>query len=156
MEKELFYVDGLKFSCKQCSSCCRYDQGFVFLSQKDLKKLSSALKTDENSVISAYCRWVTGRKGDTVLSLKEKSNKDCVLWDSGCTVYTARPLQCVTFPFWESIIASKQCWEIAAASCPGINSGELHTKAEIEKKSALYSSELIISKERFKKITGRD
>jgi Fe-S-cluster containining protein len=145
MEKELFYADGLKFSCKRCSSCCRYDSGFVFLSEKDLKKLSSALKTDEKSVINIFCRWVTDKNGDEVLSLKEKSNKDCILWDSGCTVYPERPLQCVTFPFWKSVIASLQCWEIAADTCPGMNSGELHTMTEIEKASSLYSYEPIIN-----------
>jgi len=149
MEKELFYVDGLKFSCKRCSSCCRHDQGFVYLSQKDVNKLSSALKTDEKNLISAYCRWVKDRNGDgLVLSLKEKSNYDCILWDCGCTVYQARPLQCSAFPFWDSVIADKKCWESAAKSCPGMNSGELHTAAEIEKTAALRSFEPIIYKTR--------
>jgi Fe-S-cluster containining protein len=146
MQKELFYADGLRFSCKRCSSCCRYDQGFVFLSQKDVNKLSSALKMDANGIIKAYCRWVTDRNGDKALSLKEKSNNDCILWDCGCTVYQARPLQCVTFPFWDSITASEQCWEIAANSCPGMNSGELHTRAEIEKAGSLRSCEPVICK----------
>jgi Fe-S-cluster containining protein len=146
MEKELFYTDGLKFSCKRCSSCCRYDSGFVFLSEKDLNKLSSALKMGANGVISAYCRWVTDVKGDEVLSLKEKSNKDCILWDSGCTVYNDRPVQCVTFPFWTSILADEKCWESAAKSCPGMNSGELHTREEIEKICASRSDKTIISR----------
>ena len=146
MEKELFYADGLRFSCKRCSSCCRYDSGFVFLSQKDVNKLSSALKIDVNDVINVYCRWVTDINGDEVLSLKEKSNNDCILWDSGCTVYDSRPIQCVTFPFWKSIIASKKCWETASGGCPGINTGELHTKEEIDKICASRSSETIINK----------
>jgi len=146
MKKELFLADGLRFSCKRCSSCCRYDAGFVFLSQKDINKLSVALKIDENSVINVYCRWVTDRNGDTVLSLKEKSNNDCILWDNGCTVYANRPLQCVTFPFWDSIIASNHSWEIAASGCPGMNSGELHKKEEIDKLCAESLSEKIICK----------
>jgi len=133
MKKELFFSDGLKFSCKRCSTCCRYDAGFVFLSQNDIKKLSSALKIDANNLISVYCRWVTDKNGDTVLSLKEKSNNDCILWNNGCTVYADRPLQCVTFPFWGSIITSKHNWEMAASGCPGMNSGQLHTKEEIDK-----------------------
>jgi len=146
MEKELFYADGLKFSCKRCSSCCRYDSGFVFLSQKDIKKLSSALKVNVDSIINVYCRWVTDINGNEVLSLKEKSNNDCILWDNGCTVYRCRPIQCVTFPFWKSIIASEKCWEIACGGCPGMNSGELHTKEEIEKICASRSCETLISK----------
>jgi Fe-S-cluster containining protein len=146
MEKELFYVNGLKFSCKRCSSCCRHDQGFVYLSKKDLDKLCSALKMDEKDVIGEYCIWVKDRNGGFVLSLKEKPNYDCILWDNGCTVYASRPIQCVTFPFWDSIIADVRCWESAAKSCPGMNSGELHTMAEIEKNEALHSSEPFICK----------
>jgi len=141
-----FYASGLKFSCKRCSSCCRYDAGFVFLSEKDLEKLISALKMDRNSFLKTYCRWVTDWNGKEVLSLKEKSNKDCILWDSGCTVYASRPLQCVSFPFWESIVSSPQAWEIAATGCPGINSGALHSASEIGEYVKMRSDEPVIYK----------
>ena len=127
-----FYAEGLKFSCKRCSSCCRYDSGYVFISENDLKRLLSALRMDRDSFLKTYCRWVQNWNGDEVVSLKEKSNKDCILWDDGCKVYEARPLQCVSFPFWETIVSSKEAWEIAAASCPGMNVGVLHSKEEIE------------------------
>jgi len=83
-------------------------------------------------------------RGDEVLSLKEKSNKDCILWDNGCSIYSARPHQCVSFPFWESIISSEQNWEIAASGCPGINTGELHSKTAIEEHIYKRESEPII------------
>jgi len=146
MEKKPFYADGLKFSCKRCSSCCRYDSGFVFLSEKDLENLTSTLKMDRNSFIKTYCRWVNDWKGDEVLSLKEKSNKDCILWDNGCIAYEGRPLQCITYPFWESIISSVQSWEIAAASCPGINTGALHTEISIGHDIELRASQPIINR----------
>ena len=127
-----FYASGLRFSCKRCSSCCRYDCGFVYLSQNDLEKLSSELKMDKNSFLDDFCRWVTDWKGDEVLSLKEKPNNDCILWESGCTVYKARPAQCITFPFWESIMSSAQSWEMTASGCPGMNQGELHSQKTIQ------------------------
>ncbi len=95
--------------------------------------MCAVLKKDEKNVISEYCRWVKTWDGEAVLSLKEKSNYDCIFWDSGCTVYASRPLQCITFPFWDSIVADIKCWESAAKSCPGMNSGELHSQAEIDK-----------------------
>jgi len=146
MNKELFYKDGLKFSCKRCSACCRHEAGFVFLSETDINNLTSALSMSKNEVIKVYCRWVDDWKGDEVLSLKEKSNKDCILWDEGCKVYKKRPLQCVTFPFWESIISSKGAWEIAATGCPGINGGDLHTKIAIENDIKLRADEPVISR----------
>jgi len=148
MKNVPFYASGLKFSCKRCSCCCRETSGFVYLSQKDVMNLISALNLKKNEFISIYCRWVTDWKGDEVLSLKEKSNKDCILWDSGCIVYNARPLQCVTFPFWKSIVTSAQSWDITATGCPGMNSGELHTKAKIEESLKMSVSEPIINKTR--------
>jgi len=143
-----FYASGLRFSCKRCSSCCRYDAGYVFLSENDLKKLIAELKMDRDSFIKAYCRWVKdSHNGKEVLSLKEKSNKDCILWDSGCLVYMARPVQCSTFPFWKSIVASKQAWQIAATGCPGMNTGELHSEKTIDQIIEKRTSEAIIVKQ---------
>ena len=139
MEKAPFYSSGLKFSCKRCSACCRYDAGFVFLSENDLNKLTAAFQIEKNKFLSVYCRWVRDWNGDEVLSLKEKSNKDCVLWNSGCTVYDDRPLQCVTFPFWNSILASKENWEAAASGCPGMNAGQLHSKKTSEQNISLHA-----------------
>jgi Fe-S-cluster containining protein len=138
-----FYASGLKFSCKRCSSCCRYDTGYVFLSENDLKKLMAELRIDRNIFIKSYCRWVKdSHNGNEVLSLKEKSNKDCILWDSGCLVYMARPVQCRSFPFWKSIVASTQAWQIAASGCPGMNTGKLYSEKTVDehiKKRALES-----------------
>ncbi|MCL2441934.1 MAG: YkgJ family cysteine cluster protein [Treponema sp.] len=148
MDKTLFYAAGLKFSCKRCSACCRGAPGFVYLSEKDLLSLAETLKMDKNSFIITYCRWVNDWKGDEVLSLKEKSNKDCVLWNNGCIVYSARPLQCITFPFWESIVNSADTWEMAAGCCPGINSGELHSEKTIKDNIEKYSAQTIINRPR--------
>ena len=147
MKNAAFYASGLKFSCKRCSTCCRYDSGYVFLSEEDLKNLTIKLKMDNNGFIQTYCRWITGLYEPESLSLKEKSNKDCIFWDSGCTVYEARPLQCRTFPFWESILSSPQNWEMAASGCPGINQGELHTGRAIGEYIQLRIDQPIINRQ---------
>ena len=147
MEKTPFYASGLKFSCKRCSACCRYDSGFVYLSENDLERLLAAMKMDKSEFIQVYCRWVSAGWNDgEVLSLREKSNKDCILWDNGCKVYMSRPLQCSTFPFWENILSSSESWEIAATGCPGINSGDLHTKSAITETLNLRSCAPIIDR----------
>ena len=147
MKKMSFYSGGLRFSCLRCSSCCRYDSGFVYLSEKDLQKLVSALNIDKNSFINKYCRWVSNINGNEVLSLKEKSNYDCIFWETdGCSVYSTRPLQCITFPFWENIVSSKENWKTAASGCPGINSGEVHTENAINEIIKTRVSEPVISR----------
>jgi len=149
-----FYASGLKFSCKRCSSCCRYDSGYVFLSEKDLKKLTDSLDMDKNRFVGKYCRWVTGTRGTESLSLKEKSNMDCVFWDSGCSVYNVRPLQCSSFPFWPSILSSSGSWKIAATACPGMNTGELHSQEAIERCVKACGSQPIITKDSWKCMSG--
>ncbi|MDR0315898.1 MAG: YkgJ family cysteine cluster protein [Treponema sp.] len=129
--EQLFYDSGLRFSCVRCSACCRYDSGFVFLSQQDIFRLADECNMDYNQFEQAFCRWVPAGEGER-LSLKEKSNYDCIFWKDGCTVYRARPLQCRTFPFWESILCSAQAWEAAGSGCPGINAGALHSCDEVE------------------------
>jgi Fe-S-cluster containining protein len=76
-------------------------------------------------IVENYCRWVSVPGGYEQLSLKEKSNFDCIFWERGCTVYKSRPLQCRTFPFWESIVFSRQAWESLA--CPGAGKGGIHS-----------------------------
>jgi len=145
-----FLAAGLRFSCKRCSSCCRHESGFVYLSENDLSRLAHKFKMEYTAFIQTWCRWVPfdwgkGREGER-LSLKEKSNFDCIFWNDGCTVYRARPLQCETFPFWDNIVCSARAWEAAGKSCPGINSGEKHTREEIERFLRLMGEELVIER----------
>lgn len=133
MNGKKFYSGGLRFSCTRCSACCRYDPGFVFLSLGDAETLAAHLKMDYSSFVATYCRWIPSGGGVEVLSLKERSNYDCVFWAAGgCSVYGARPLQCRTFPFWASVVESEESWSATASGCPGMNRGELHGVEEIE------------------------
>jgi Fe-S-cluster containining protein len=132
MPKQPFYAEGLRFSCARCSACCRYESGYVFLSEKDIGLLAAGQKMDRDAFIKAYCRWVAFGGGVEHLSLKEKLNYDCIFWQDGCGVYAGRPLQCRTYPFWDSIMVSAEAWERAKSECPGMEKGELHSMSKIE------------------------
>ncbi len=129
-----FYHDGLRFQCTRCSQCCRHDPGYVFLSERDLDALTAHLRMDPDEVLDRYCRDVEVA-GIGRVSLKERSNYDCIFWKPGvgCTVYEARPLQCRAFPFWAANLGSLAEWQAAARRCPGIGQGRLHTRRTIEK-----------------------
>ena len=141
-----FYSQGLRFSCTRCSACCRYESGFVFLSNRDVTTLEAALKLGHNDFMDRYCRWVPDDDGKSRLSLKEKFNYDCVFWakEIGCRVYEARPLQCVTFPFWPSVLNNEDSWEMTARECPGMNQGVTHSPGSIEKLLSGQRNEPII------------
>ena len=151
-EKSPFYENGLCFSCKRCSACCRFESGYVFLSEKDVSLLAVVLNMDHNVFIETYCRWISMGKNKYNLSLKEKSNFDCIFWEKGagengaCSVYKSRPLQCQSFPFWPSVVISKKSWENAGKDCPGIGKGHLHSRNTIDKWLALRETEPIMSR----------
>ena len=129
--EEDFYAKGLRFSCTRCSGCCRHEPGFVFLSKKDVFSLAEETRMNYSRFIETWCRWIPAGGKWERLSLKEKSNFDCIFWNSGCSVYEARPLQCRAFPFWPSILASVHTWQSEAADCPGIGRGKLHSRDRI-------------------------
>jgi Fe-S-cluster containining protein len=129
---EPFYSGGLRFSCTRCSSCCRHESGFVFLSQKDVKLLAAERKMKYTDFVETYCRWIPAGPGEERLSLKEKSNYDCIFWKEGCSVYAARPLQCRAFPFWPSIICFSGSWDMAKTGCPGMGRGAMVGRDAIE------------------------
>jgi Fe-S-cluster containining protein len=81
--------------------------------------------------VEIYCRWIPAGGGEERLSLKEKSNYDCIFWKDGCSIYNARPLQCRAFPFWQSILRSPEAWNMAKTGCPGMGRGALVTEDAI-------------------------
>ncbi|MDR3335401.1 MAG: YkgJ family cysteine cluster protein [Treponema sp.] len=145
MSKQLF-TEGLCFSCTRCSTCCRYESGFVFLTKKDANLLAATVQVDYTDFVDTYCRWVPMGQGREQLSLREKPNYDCIFWENGCSVYEGRPLQCRTFPFWEVLLAVPGAWQAAAASCPGMGTGMLHTQDEIEAAIIRQRTEPVIAR----------
>ena len=149
--KSPFYAKGLNFSCIRCSACCRYESGYVFLSQKDASRLEGALNINHQDFIKSYCRWIPSG-GSKKLSLKETPQYDCIFWSAdaaeggGCSVYQDRPLQCRAFPFWQSIMTSPGAWKTASKDCPGINQGALVSPEAIMEWLMLREKEPVISK----------
>ncbi|MBQ3648474.1 MAG: YkgJ family cysteine cluster protein [Spirochaetia bacterium] len=143
--QEPFYKDGLHFECQRCSGCCRFESGYVFLSHQDLDRLALKLSMTREEFLEKYCVKVD-MGGVFRISLIEKENCDCIFWrDGGCAVYDARPLQCRSYPFWESQLKSREDWESLESSCPGVNKGRLHSKTEIEEWLALRKMEKLIT-----------
>ncbi len=146
LNEQKFYKNGLHFTCRRCSDCCRLSPGYVFLSEEDLTCLCRAAGIGRRKFIQRYCRKVD-INGFKRISLREKRNFDCILWDeSGCLFYKNRPLQCRSYPFWSFNLYSKETWENLKKSCPGIGRGKLHSCEEIDLWLSRRLSEPLISK----------
>jgi uncharacterized protein len=110
-----------EFKCQRCSSCCRKSPGVVFLTKEDAEKIINYLKISMNDFINKYCREIF-RNDKSILGLLEKPNFDCIFWENGgCAVYQARPIQCVTYPYWPVILESENRWNNEMNNCLGIN-----------------------------------
>lgn len=119
----------------------------MYLSERDLSRLAERFGADHAGFVESWCRWVPYVAGSERLSLREKANLDCVFWkDGGCSVYDYRPLQCRSFPFWDSIMCSPQAWKRMSGECPGMDSGTLHTREEIDGYLRQLEDELVIER----------
>ncbi|MDR3280227.1 MAG: YkgJ family cysteine cluster protein [Synergistaceae bacterium] len=128
---EVWWRDGLYFSCAQCGACCGREPGTVSFTRLELEAMSRALGISNDEFLRLY----TWEKYET-LSLREQSNYDCVFLhmdknNISCKIYSARPAQCGTFPFWPDTLKNKLSWDDYSLSCPGMNCGEFHSYEEI-------------------------
>lgn len=127
----MFLNNGLSFECQQCSVCCRHEPGAVFLRKGEAKKIAAFLEIDVRDFFNTFCRVLWSGEGERI-SLREKSNYDCIFWEAGgCRIYPVRPIQCSTYPFWPHILQSESTWKEESARCPGIGKGRCFSQDEI-------------------------
>lgn len=131
MASEPWYHPGLRFKCTRSGNCCGGAPGVVRVTTDDITNLARYLEVSDASFRETYTREV----GEDELSLREKSNHDCIFFEreQGCLVYHHRPRQCRTWPFWRHVVSSPERWAEEAKQCPGMNQGPLHSAEEIER-----------------------
>lgn len=130
--KAKWYQAGLSFSCTQCGNCCSGPPGYVWVTKKDIARIAEFLDRPDGTLDSTYVRRVGLRH-----SLTEHPDGDCIFLErhggkSTCSIYSVRPLQCRTWPFWSDNLRSPGTWNSAARTCPGINRGKRHDFVQIE------------------------
>ncbi|MCC7338538.1 MAG: YkgJ family cysteine cluster protein [Pirellulaceae bacterium] len=125
-----WYQEGLRFECTQCGGCCSGDPGVVWVNAEEVTALAESMQLDEEAFRRKFVR-----KVGTRFSLVEYPDGDCIFLDPktrGCLVYSARPVQCRTWPFWSSNVKSPQAWEETCKVCPGAGNGKLYSIEQIE------------------------
>jgi Fe-S-cluster containining protein len=130
MSEDPWYKDGLCFSCTQCGNCCTGAPGVVWVTEEDIVRIAEHLGVSVGEVRLMHTRPV-GRR----LSLREFANGDCTFFDGEtrrCRIYEARPVQCRTWPFWQSNLDSEAAWEATQRECPGAGQGTFYSLEEVE------------------------
>ncbi len=128
--KPPWYAKGIRFECTQCADCCHahgeYDR--VYLTQAEAESMAKLKGLELEDFIRRHC---IEEDGDLLLRFVD--GKCGMLDGRRCGVYTARPEQCRTWPFWKENL-SRRVWNSEIAPfCPGVGKGRLYTKGEIEK-----------------------
>ena len=128
--QELWYKDGLRFTCTQCGNCCTGAPGVVWVDEEELRQIAELTGRTAGEIRLLHTRRIGQRT-----SLTEHANGDCTFFDSRtrrCTIYEARPAQCRTWPFWKSNLRTPADWEATKKDCPGAGRGAFVSLDEIE------------------------
>lgn len=130
MRNLIWYAAGLHFECIGCGNCCSGpEEGYIWTCDKEAAMIADELKMSEPDFRKRYTK---KEYGDTTLIENEKT-KDCIfLQGKRCQIYSVRPNQCRTWPFWDINLESPDDWGWASTRCPGINRGRRYSCEEIE------------------------
>ncbi len=129
---EKWYSAGLHFECSQCGLCCGGCPGYVWVTDEEILRIAEYLDMEVDDFVEKYLFEENSR-----LSLREQPNYDCIFLEQNgnakrCRIYSVRPQQCRTWPFWKYNIKSEKRWLEANLRCPGINRGKLHSAGDID------------------------
>lgn len=114
-------MDGIRFSCqKGCTRCCDVN-GFVYLTEDDLRNAARFL----GMTPSAFERQYVYRTRHLLRLRKPRARQCHFLNASGCSIHPVKPVQCRLFPFWPELLESRKAWEETGHRCPGIGTGPL-------------------------------
>lgn len=125
-QRSYFFDDGLCFECTQCGACCVGDAGTIYVSAEETTAVAAHLEISRNRFINDYLYPYKDS-----YSIREDADSRCLFFDQGCRIYSVRPLQCRTFPFWFSNLRSENRWYRIAAQCPGVGQGRRYSRHDI-------------------------
>lgn len=114
-------MEGVRFQCQPgCIRCCDME-GYVYLTEDDLKKAAAFTGMTPQAFEKRYVYRTRHQ-----MRFRKPRDKQCpFLEDHGCSIHPAKPTQCRTFPFWPETLERKAAWNRTARYCPGIGKGPL-------------------------------
>lgn len=128
MMEDVWYKDGVRFTCTQCGNCCTGPPGYVWFTDEEAEAMAARLELTVPAFLKKYAHRVFGK-----YSLDESRNArgeyDCIFLHESkegkrtCSIYNDRPMQCRTWPFWSENLESEAAWERASERCPGMTRG---------------------------------
>ncbi len=105
------------FQCHRCGNCCRVGHGQIWVQPEEVEAMAGLLQMSMERFVQQHVRAVGSR-----WSLLEKPDGSCVMLDEAlaCRVYSARPAQCRSFPYWPQLQQPGKALRFAAGYCQGL------------------------------------
>lgn len=121
-----WFEPGLYFDCRRCGNCCSGPPGYVWLDDAEARQIAEFLGLSVTEFLRRYAEAHEGRW--SLIEVPTEYGRDCIFLlregqATACAIYSCRPRQCRTWPFWPENLASPQHWRRAGRRCPGIRAG---------------------------------
>lgn len=132
MEPIKLPLSTLRFACTGCGKCCtgRGDY-YVGVTREEQRRIQRFLNISWRWFRARYIvPYLDGTEG-----LRWWSDR-CVFLDGErrCRIYSVRPTQCRTYPFWPEVVASPTTWRSEAKGCEGIGAGAVIPLAIVQQR----------------------
>ncbi len=109
----------LQFECQAGCTCCCQVNGYVYITEGDLKRMAAFLGMPARTFEEKYVY-----RTRHLLRLRKPRGSQChFLSGRGCAVHSVKPTQCRAYPLWPELVESREAWKEASITCPGIGKG---------------------------------
>ncbi len=126
----LYLREALRFECTGCGACCAAGGDYhVYVTRDEIAKIGDFLGLSRAWFKRRYLQRLSGE--GWVLAV---SNDDlCVFLgkERRCTIYSVRPAQCSSYPYWPEVVLRKSDWLRESRRCEGIGQGKIVSKKMI-------------------------
>jgi len=128
----LYHQKALKFHCTGCGRCCFGNPGehYIELMHGEAERICQFLHLDRDIFEQQYL--VNEPEIGEGIRLNKQGRCTLLNEHNQCSVYSVRPKQCMTYPFWPELVHSHEAWEAEASRCEGINHGDVVATEYIE------------------------
>lgn len=127
---------GLRFSCTMCGHCCTGPEGYVLVTPEEIDALATRMGLSREAFTERFTHMTL--KGRSLIETQTGEGMDCVFLDrvkvpgkAVCGVYEDRPAQCRSWPFWPSVVRTRDAWERTRRGCPGMGKGTHYSVTQI-------------------------
>ena len=116
------HLSALQFECTGCGRCCFGDDDhYIRVSASEAARIRTHLGLSSGWFRRRYQVRLEDGRG---YGIRLRDGRCVFLGDDlRCSIYSVRPTQCRTYPFWPEVLRSRGAWRAEGKRCEGIDRG---------------------------------